>query len=167
MPLKPHPRPPLPTSRVNLMVKQGAAQGQPDDEPRGVVAFMAGVDSWQHHRLRDRRAARRRRHHRLQLLDHARLHEHASLLVRDRRIEHLCEHRTPRAPGPSAQSANTLCRPTRRLYRIFIEGLRKPNDASAHLNHIRERCTAARERLSRRTQCPLISDVNIRIRRPH
>src|SRR3546814_12735485 len=32
-----------------------------------------------------------RRHHRLQLLDHARLHKDASLLVCDRHVEHLSE----------------------------------------------------------------------------
>ncbi len=41
------------------------------------------------------RSARRCRRHRLQLLDHARLDKDASLLVRDRHVEHLREHRAP------------------------------------------------------------------------
>lgn len=41
------------------------------------------------------RSARRRRRHRLQLFDHARLNEHASLLVFDRHVEYLREHRAP------------------------------------------------------------------------
>ena len=58
----------------------------------------------------------RRRHHRLQLLDHARLNEHASLLVRDRHVEHLREHRAPQM----SQSA----RPVRLLGLHAPAGLR-------------------------------------------
>ena len=41
------------------------------------------------------RSARRRRRHRLQLFDHARLNEYASLLVFDQHVEYLREHRAP------------------------------------------------------------------------
>ena len=48
---------------------------------------------------------RRWRRHRLQLVDHARLNEHASLLVRDRHVEHLREHRAPQM----GQAARAIC----------------------------------------------------------
>lgn len=50
-------------------------------------------------------SVRRRRRHRLQLVDHARLYEHASLLVLDRHVEHLGEHRAPQM----GQSARAIC----------------------------------------------------------
>jgi hypothetical protein len=47
------------------------------------------------------RSACRRRRHRLQLVDHARLNEHANLLVSDRHVEHLREHRAPQVGQPA------------------------------------------------------------------
>jgi len=41
------------------------------------------------------------RGHRLQLLNHARSDEHASLLIRNRHIEHLREHRAPQMGHPA------------------------------------------------------------------
>ncbi len=65
-------------------------------------APAAGPDAAERKVRRSRRsAARCRRHHRLQMLDHAGLDEHAGLPVRDRHVEHPREGRAPHMDQPA------------------------------------------------------------------
>lgn len=62
--------------------------------------------------LRRMRSALGRGRHRLQLLDHAWLHEHASLRIRDRHIEYLREHDAPQvASRPVRYACSGFMRP--------------------------------------------------------